>query len=254
MKRIPVFLILSQLAFLPIAAGTRMGFLNHLSVNASASTYGIGGEIAMPLGEYLSARAGFNFCDFSYEPGVQKYDTEFRMSGTGTKAKATVEINPIVNITNSTYDVMMDFYPSVSSNLHITAGAFVGNPEMANASVNILDVSSTDPSVQVMGEGYVKQQLFGDASVSNVNVNVDGLNEIRPYAGIGFGRAVPTSRVGLMLEFGAIMHGMPRINDRNRLLDSYDEAKKIKGILTREVFSGSALFPVIRMSLTFRFF
>lgn len=254
MKRITVAVLVAHMAALPVTAGTPMGFLNHLSVNASASTYGVGGELAMPLGNYMTIRGAYNYGELSYYPGIQKYDVDFTDTYTNTVSKATVEIDPVVNISNTTYDLMLDLYPSSTSNLHFTIGTYVGAPDMANAQASILGITSSDPAVQSKGESYMKEQIFGDASVSVAEVRVGGLNGIRPYAGIGLGRAVPSSRVGLMMEFGAIMHGMPQISDSNRLLDTYDEARKIKNIFTREVFSGSALYPVIKMSLTFRLF
>lgn len=52
------------------------------------------------------------------------------------------------------------------------------------------------------------------------------VSNFRPYVGLGFGRAVPKKRLGVMFELGVQFHGKPDVytdyGNVNNLLDEVD--------------------------------
>ena len=76
------------------------------------------------------------------------------------------------------------------------------------------------------------------------------MNAVRPYLGIGFGRAIPNKRVGVQFEAGLWYHGKPTMFS-SKELDTYDEtAKGIAGL--ERAMSQLIIYPQMTLRLTGR--
>ena len=108
-------------------------------------------------------------------------------------------------------NLLIDFFPSEMSNLHITGGViFDLSPDLIKASLTAVD-NAGNPVLKPAadGSGLVS---FGGVSpnpdgVINLKVNY-GLKTVRPYLGIGFGRPVTMDkRVSVNFDLGVAYIG-----------------------------------------------
>jgi hypothetical protein len=76
------------------------------------------------------------------------------------------------------------------------------------------------------------------------------VNGVRPYVGLGWGRAIPERRLGFRFEVGALMLGKSQIVSDN-LVNSSNSQDMTK---INEFLSDVAVLPQISFSLTYRMF
>jgi len=137
---------------------------------------------------------------------------------------------------NTTGHVLVDFYPIPGFSFHITGGVYFGPSNIITVSnkesgflkpINaynnaIINASSptADPGVKSVVNQYKLKMIgaeLGDYFVTsnpaengNVEANIK-VNGCRPYVGIGFGRAVPKSRLGVQVDLGCQFWGKPKV-------------------------------------------
>lgn len=131
------------------------------------------------------------------------------------------------------FKAMLQFYPSKKSSFHITAGLMVGNEELFSAKGQFSDKATvlynryvyikTDPAyLRLRQYGQIDARL-GEATFTladktfelsrdgSVNLNIE-TNKVKPYFGVGFGKAIPQNRrVGFNFEMGVWYHGDVKI-------------------------------------------
>ena len=245
-----------------------MGFFNHLSVGVSAGTDGIGIQLAAPLSPHFSLRAGYSFFpNIDIKADIDLGKNPAFINGEGQKIDLSIDTK--LNQGN----VLFDYYPSLNSSFHITAGAYFGNS-------NILSVGNK--------EQFIRSELHGKAGINlaseadpeytivtdaDGNIKVDlSVNSLRPYLGIGFGRAVPRKRIGLQFDLGVQFWGTPKVKtnlmykdysqgeyvrryekvDHNRITNPGSDYKDIKDNL--KDLSKLAVYPMLTLRLNGRLF
>lgn len=137
---------------------------------------------------------------------------------------------------NTTGHVLVDFYPIPGFSFHITGGMYFGpsnvitvsNKESGflqpinaynNAIINA-NSSTADPGVQNVVNKYNLKMIgaeLGDYFVTSNPSNGGDVeafikvNNVRGYAGLGIGRAVPKSRLGVQVDLGCQFWGKPKV-------------------------------------------
>jgi hypothetical protein len=197
MKKI---LLLSVLFCLAVSATAQEpGCFNHLAIGVKAGTAGVGAELAAPIGPFFQVRAGYAMVppvsinrevSVPEHPGNQGSD----------KGEWTVNAKATPNLSNA--ELLLDIFPMEHSGFHITAGMMYG-PK------NAVKVHGSN-----FPEDYNRAGLnVDDYLVKAQNGNIDGyigLDALRPYLGVGFGRAVRTNRtVCVTCDLGAVYWGKP---------------------------------------------
>lgn len=102
--------------------------------------------------------------------------------------------------------------------LLISAGLYFGGSKL-------LDITGRFDPAELAAAGIPADQIGNirlDVGGTTIAPNRDGsaeaqlkVNAIRPYVGLGVGRAIPRGRVGFRAEAGAIFHGKPSIASPN---------------------------------------
>ena len=87
----------------------------------------------------------------------------------------------------------------------------------------------------------------------NANAYIQ-VNNIRPYVGLGFGRAVPKSHINCQFDIGLQFWGHPKVYDgvTGQQLIAEDTKGEDGGLL--KVISDVTVFPVISLRLSGRIF
>ena len=234
--------------------GVEYGLANHLGVGVSVGSDGIGVEVATPLTDYFALRAGVSFF-----PKIS-YEDNFKLNDRNPDIANNVDVKGNLNF----FDVKLlaDIYPFKSSGFHLTAGILFGKENLVSAENTSMFI--TDPAK------YGKLGLkLGDYRVTtdkNGYAHADvTVNSVKPYLGIGIGRAIPKKRISVSCDLGVQLWGTPRLGAMTKdewdqetyhkfeytELDEYDDEDLRDGL---EIASKFKVWPVINIRINGRIF
>ena len=225
------------------------GVFKHLSVGASASTLGIGIDVATDVTKYIGLRAGVNIM-----PGVKfstDMDANLDIPSMGSR-EYTIETKG--SIGRTTVDVLVDFYPV--GGFFITGGFSFGGArivELTGHSDELKDAISQLPSGG--NNAYIEIDKYKLPVDRNGDVKGEiKVNGFRPYFGIGFGsRAVPKHRVAFRMELGLQAHGTPKVMSDGNELDVLTELSESDDDFSK-IVDKLKFYPVLKFRLCGRIF
>ncbi|MCD8044638.1 MAG: hypothetical protein LUH10_16510 [Tannerellaceae bacterium] len=267
---IALFLILS------IPANAQLGFkpFKHFSVGVELGTTGVGFEVGTTLHSMVNLRGGFTFIPYTYSTDFDiDYDfsavNELRESYSSELAQAGINLNNL----NSTVDldaksgiyngkILVDFHPIPTSGFHVTAGLYFGKDRIVTVEggsetlktlydANILIQNNPGWGIQPFDAGIV----IGDNTIEpDARGYIDAgikINKVKPYVGIGFGRAVPKKRVGVQFDMGCMFHGKPTIISKNGdVTDLLNDELDSSGFV--DIMNKITVYPVLSLRVTGR--
>lgn len=200
-------------------------------IGVNVGTNGVGVDASLGLTRFFQIRGGYTFMpkyDFEYNADI--YNDANVIINTWNTARPDLAIptlpddTPVIIEPNlSTAHLLLDLYPGRS--FHLTVGAYFGQEDVIHA-------WNTEKSLTkgvYLANQYIDMlnPVISDyATIHHLGVqmgdylftpNADGdilgearVKKIRPYVGIGFGRAVPRkSRMGCSLDLGVQYWGKP---------------------------------------------
>lgn len=230
------------------------GLFDHVGVGVSVGLDGIGFDVAAPITEWAAVRAGM-----SIMPAF-KYEDEANIRS-NSKSFTNKDVNIEAKLNMSDFKVLFDFYPIKKSSFHLTAGAYIGSSKLVKA-------RNTEEFL-AKEEWGVSGIMIGDYRLtSDKNGNCEANVEVasfKPYLGIGFGRAVPRSRVSVSCDLGLKFWGKPCVGAMTtdnfgkreytkihyKDLNSDDDEDLRDGFKTLEKIS---VFPVLNIRISGRIF
>lgn len=240
-------------------------FFNHLSVGVNAGTPGVGADVAMPVCKFIQVRAGFvKMPDFNINASLDASETQyFDASGTLQQLpEGKLKIQGKPKLANGM--IMLDLLPI--SSFHITVGAYFGGGDIiemynredgalsiineANAQIAQWNAQNPGNPQKPIGLELGDYLLTPDAD-GNVRATFS-TKKFRPYAGLGFGRAVPRKRIGFRTDIGCMFWGKPTIKCNGETISASDvggdEGKIIRAM------SKIKIYPCISFRLCGRIF
>lgn len=197
MNKLKTFIVLAVLAATSVSAQdvASFGYFDHLGAGISVGTDGIGIDLGAPLGNSFQMRAGVSFL-----PNIKVYDTDFNYTYGTPKKEATTHAELNVGWVNG--KLLVDYFPFKKSTFRITAGLFAGTSD-------VVKVHNTTP-IMSDGEGVYIGKVAMQPEDGNAKLHVR-TNAVKPYVGIGVGRAVPSSRVEVGADLGVMIWGKPTV-------------------------------------------
>lgn len=174
------------------------GLFDHLGVGVSVGLDGVGLDLAAPITEWAAVRAGMAIMpSLSYD-----HDVNIRSN---SKSFTKKDVNIEGKLSMSDFKLLFDVYPFKSSSFHFTAGAYMGSKTIVKAR-NTEEFLARD-------EWGVSGIMIGDYRLTsdkdgNCQANIE-VASFKPYLGIGFGRAVPRSRLSVSFDLGVKFWGTP---------------------------------------------
>lgn len=264
MKRV----VLSCLIILSCALGTSAqsketvyGIGNHLGVGVGVGTEGISIDAAVCFSKYLSARVGVNMMpNFEFKDDIEFSESFTYNPGIPGVTPQTVNHEGFVTATagtkRTTVDVKLDFYPfPEASSFFISGGLSFGGKQV---------ISLTGEADAATKEWIDKGQSFGiDLDGYELLIDNDGtvsataeVKNVRPYLGLGFGRAIPKGRLGLRFEAGVQFQQKPQLLDADGkdLLETVGNLDKNTSNTISDVLDYMQVYPCIKLSLRGRIF
>lgn len=162
MKKVVLSLVALIAILMNVNAEEDKAFFNHLAVGVSVGTPGIGFDVAMPVCDYVTVRAGLDFMpnikvedigvDISGHSGEwTKYQNDFGqmkanrqyLDPAGQKAvdevgdymKESLPNEVLIDGKFSMFDakLLFDIYPTQKSTFHFTVGFYAGNSKIVEA-------------------------------------------------------------------------------------------------------------------------
>lgn len=238
-----IALALTALCIQPAAAQTKMHVFNHFGVGVSASTMGIGFDVAAPITKLFTLRAGLDIM-----PGFNiNTDVNVAVNADGGSYGTTVNIKGDVKRTQGS--VLINFNVPILP-IFICGGVYFGGEDVARIkgqSQALADLYAQYGSQAGVIIGDYKLPIEPDGSVSG-GVKV---KNVRPYVGIGTGKTMPKSRLGFSFELGVQFHSTPTVystaGDVRELMSTIDENDTFSKIIDK-----LTVYPVVKFRLTGR--
>lgn len=234
----------------------KLGIFDHVSVGASVGILdGIGFDLAAPVTDYAALRAGVAFW-----PKVS-YKTDIDINDNNPLIAESVDLEAKLN--RFDFKVLADVYPFKGSSFHLTAGAFFGDGKLATATNTSMFIK--DP--RKYGKLGLKLGDYRITTDENGYISADAkVNKVKPYVGLGFGRAVPKKhRLCVSCDFGVQFWGEPQLGAmtkddwgnenyhrfKSTDLDEYDDEDLKDALETAEKFT---VCPVLSIRISGRIF
>ncbi|GAB6121435.1 hypothetical protein JCM30204_25840 [Dysgonomonas termitidis] len=201
-------------------------FLSHLSIALRASTMGIGLQAATPINDYLNLRAGIDFVGFktsTFDIGLDDTDGMFEEAfGYTPDYKMKGELN----FTNG--NVLVDFHPTKGI-FHLTAGVFIGANKL-KAKGFLVNPNTGERATLKPGVSEWPYVDFDGHRLTLDDANLDATLQlgkiIKPYFGLGVGRAIANKRVAFKFELGMIYQGNYSLKQNGKKLDVVNNASE----------------------------
>ena len=251
------------------------GVLRHWAVSAGVSTLGGELELATTLGHHFQLRAGVSMIPSAYSTYEMPVNLElssmfdevpsYVLSQIGVnKSRIPDEANAVFSWGVNHGKVLMDIYPFKRAAFRITAGAY-----FADGGNRLLDLELQMPEEFIVAvdkvAAYEKENsdfvgednepfLEGFPTDGKIDAFLElGTEKVKPYVGIGLGRAVPKRRLGLNLDLGLMLHSTPKLASHNPdIQQSLDEMVVETGI--KDFVDQLAAWPVLSLRLVWRLF
>lgn len=203
------------------------GFLSHLSIAFRASTMGGGLQVATPINDYFKLRAGIDY--FNLKPSSSwSIGLEDDSNGSFEKAFGYIpdyKMKGKVNFTNG--NVLVDFHPTKGI-FHLTAGVFIGTNKL-KAEGFLADMDGNPAELKAGVTEWPNIDFDGHRLTLN-DANLDAELQlgkvIKPYFGLGLGRAIANKRVSFKFELGVIYQGKYSLKQNGKTVDVVKEASE----------------------------
>ena len=181
------------------------GLFNHMSVGLGLGTTGISVDVAAPICPYVAVRAGADILpDIKFRPaldlGFDQEIKDFVYKWFNERLPDKIDFDGKLKYTAG--HLLFDVYPFKNSSFHVTAGAYLGNKELVN--MNTLGYEFLLKTIYDYNHSEIREEWgLGKIGVKlgnyflepdkegMINATVE-VNALRPYIGVGFGRAIPT--------------------------------------------------------------
>ena len=228
-----------------VMAQADYGYFNSLGLGLSVSTVGVGLEVSTPIGNYLALRGGVSFMPkFTVTDEV---NADLKGVPQGYPQSAEVELEGSTKRT--TGELLLNLYPFRSNGFFVAAGASFGGDKFVQIT------GHSDELQQLIAAGGSAGLQIGDVSIPvDQNGNVSGglkVSAVRPYVGLGYGRAVPSKRINFMLDAGVQLHGTPEVYSDFGQVDQL--MAEVDNDFT-DIINKLKVYPVIRFRICGKLF
>ena len=246
------------------------GLFNHMSVGLGLGTTGISVDVAAPICPYVAVRAGADILpDIKFRPaldlGFDQEIKDFVYEWFNERLPDKIDFDGKLKYT--TGHLLFDVYPFKNSSFHVTAGAYLGNKELVN--MNTLGYEFLLKTIYDYNHSEIREEWgLGKIGVKlgnyflepdkegMINATVE-VNALRPYIGVGFGRAIPTRhRFACNFDLGLQFWGTPKVylegdNGKSQLEKSNLDPESAKAL---KKLSETTFWPVLNVRCAYRLF
>lgn len=228
-----------------VTAQESMGYFNSITVGAGISTKGIEFDLATPIGNYLALRGGISIMpNFNHSE-----DLDVNIPYHGTDYYSTIDTKGTLKRTSG--QILLNVYLSSKGKFFLCGGVSFGGTTL----LKIKGHTDNEELLSLIREGKDVNIGVGDYSIPvNENGDISGglkIASLRPYIGIGTGRAALNNRIGFTFDMGVEFNKKPKVYTDFGNMQRLEE-KANNGV--SDVISVFTVYPVIRFRLCGRIF
>ena len=203
MKRLTSLIVVALLSAGSAMAQVEVGDLfNHVGAGVSFGLDGIGFEVAAPVTQWGAVRAGLSFY-----PTISPSFSGISYTRNGKDGEASVD----AKFKKIDGKVLLDVYPFGDANsIHLTTGLFFGNDELVSVTFHEDPNAPIGGGIAIIDDKGWQWNVRAEENQLKIRLKT---NPVKPYVGIGGGRAVPkgASRIGVAWALGVQFHGTPEL-------------------------------------------
>lgn len=179
-------------------------------------------DIAYGLSPKITARLGFSYFKYNVNSTTNTSDEEVKLAGDIDMAMAGLSF---------------EYHPFKKSSFKLFGGA------------SYIDKGKVSVVVTPTGTYTFGSTTFTPDEIGNVKFSVDYGKKIAPFAGIGFGRTIPKSRIGFGFEVGTYYTQSPvvTLTGEKRLSSMSEQQAKVQ-----ENMKDWQYWPIVNLRLAVR--
>ncbi|MBQ5396767.1 MAG: hypothetical protein IIU59_07800 [Alistipes sp.] len=226
---------------------------SNLGISLNGSTSGVGFTLSTPLAKHFVLRAGYQFSYLSYGYTYKDFDPVV-VAGRSVEVP-DLDIEGKLNV--GAAHAMIDYVPfkKGKGKFFITAGLFMGQSDLVTLDGQF---DMNHPNIKEIQQAGLLKEIQLELGDDMVCVGPDGnmaaaikVKGVRPYIGLGVGRAIPKHRFVFRAEIGAIFHGKPELVSANLIpnANGKGEINDFTNTLSKVV-----AYPHISLQLTYKLF
>lgn len=249
------FLCVFLMALVSLSAqeSSKREAFSNLGISLNGSTTGVGFTLSTPLAKHFVLRAGYQFSYLSYGYTYKDFDPVV-VAGRSVEVP-DLDIEGKLNV--GAAHAMIDYVPfkKGKGKFFITAGLFMGQSDLVTLDGQF---DMNHPNIKEIQQAGLLKEIQLELGDDMVCVGPDGnmaaaikVKGVRPYIGLGVGRAIPKHRFGFRAEIGAIFHGKPELVSANLIpnANGKGEINDFTNTLSKVV-----AYPHISLQLTYKLF
>ena len=233
------------------------GLFNHVAVNAGLGLEGFSIGVAAPINDYFEVEAGANFMpgvdikDKLYVSNIEIADGVYTPNNTRVRVKAS--------FARTTIQLKGFVYPFGGNSKFFVAGGF------SLGGKKLLKVTGYSDDLKQFAAQYPQ---YKDEILRKVSADLGGYdlslkddftldadirsNAIRPYLGLGFGRAVPKHRFGCRFEMGCQFLGSLKVYQNGHKLDLDKVKEDNADDDISDIVKNWTIYPCLKLSIVGR--
>lgn len=207
MKQFLSFCVVAVFAF-SFNAGAQA--FKHLSAGIGLGTDGLSLEVASPLGDHVDLRVGYGM-------GLGLIGYTINDISISDPSNGNQKVNTPLKIGFGMSDarLLFNFYPGNGA-FHFTVGAYMGSSRFVRGTLSNMPDTYNTAGIAVDDPNGVDNYLVkAKDGTLNLDLCAPGFGgsgfAVKPYVGIGFGRAVPDKAVSFCFDLGAQYQGTPGV-------------------------------------------
>lgn len=240
-----VLLILSGIATNQVMAQKELGIFNSLATETGVSSTGVDVHLTMPVTSHFAIRSGISIMpEF-----ILERDFNVNLYSITSELSPVYTINLKGSFKRTSGGILINYYPFKKSSFFLAGGVCFGGDKIVKIK------GHSDELQHLINNTTTAGIVIGDMEIPiDENGNVAGglkVSNFRPYAGLGFGRAVPKHRISMLFELGAQFHGTPEVYTSQGTLTPRD--KNVEDVFTK-IIDKLKIYPVIKIHLAVRLF
>lgn len=287
MKKLFVAVVL----MLGVWAANGQEAFKHLSLGLEVGLTGPGLQIAVPVvSDHLVLVAGYNFPNIkvgvnpnvdisafsnemnSYINRAQPVISAVDPGETLQKMPGSTKVHTDATANFSAFKAMLEYYPTVKSSFHITAGVFLaGSENLMSATLSADEIWGIyQYDSEIVNSPGIRQALIAagvEGSMPEARFAADGhsykindgtldagfkVSKVRPYLGIGFGRTFPRqNHFAFQFDLGALYCGKLSATSKNEVAFS-PEDPSLKVDMSK--LTSCPVMPNIQFRLIYKIF
>ena len=242
------------------------------AIGIEASFTGLGLEISAKLNPHIAVRGGLSMLPLSFKTdlslpleGDMRSELETYFARSEVRDELTRQNLPRnINDINTSLDLtaslglvngklLVDLHPSKRLAFRGTVGLYFGKNKLINvdgklqqpALIQTLTVVDNITGGELLGQNIIEDYNLGISDLNHLNAAIS-IRTVKPYVGIGFGRAVPKRRVGVSFDMGALFWGEPAITSKHGEIQKLID-KELDGV--GDLLKNFSIFPVMALRI-----